>query len=106
MYVELLSSDCVFFVGTVSLTFTTRSHTQGLTNGGRSGLFWSYVWTVIGFGFVMFSLAEMSSMSVAILALLARWSRNLNLFPMTGHRYLVDSITGCLNSDLHVTRNF
>ncbi|OAX79052.1 hypothetical protein ACJ72_06632 [Emergomyces africanus] len=35
----------------------------GLTNGGLAGLFWSYIWTFIGFGFVIFSLAEMASMA-------------------------------------------
>lgn len=38
------------------------SNTQGLTDGGLAGLFWSYVWTFIGFGFVIFSLGEMASM--------------------------------------------
>lgn len=36
--------------------------TQGLVNGGTAGLFWSYVWTFVGFTFVELSLAEMSSM--------------------------------------------
>ena len=38
------------------------SNTQGLTDGGLAGLFWTYLWTFIGFGFVMFSLGEMASM--------------------------------------------
>ncbi|KAF2870869.1 putative GABA permease [Massariosphaeria phaeospora] len=37
--------------------------TQGLTNGGFAGLFWSYVWTFVGFTFVEMSLAEMASMA-------------------------------------------
>jgi amino acid permease len=36
--------------------------TQGLINGGSAGLFWSYIWTVVGFTFVELSLAEMASM--------------------------------------------
>ncbi|KAJ4340185.1 hypothetical protein N0V87_002806 [Didymella glomerata] len=37
--------------------------TQGLVNGGLAGLFWSYIWTFIGFTFVEMSLAEMASMA-------------------------------------------
>lgn len=36
---------------------------QGLVDGGLAGLFWSYIWTFIGFSFVMASLAEMASMA-------------------------------------------
>lgn len=39
-----------------------RSNSQGLENGGCAGLFWSFVWTFIGFGFIIVSLAEMASM--------------------------------------------
>lgn len=38
--------------------------TQGLINGGLAGLFWSYIWTFVGFTFVEMSLAEMASMYV------------------------------------------
>lgn len=37
--------------------------TQGLTNGGLAGLFWSYVWTFVGFTPIVASLAEMASMA-------------------------------------------
>jgi hypothetical protein len=40
------------------------ANTQGLIDGGLAGLFWSYIWTFIGFGFVVLSLAEMASMFV------------------------------------------
>ena len=40
--------------------------TEGLVDGGLAGLFWSYVWTWLGFSTVMASLAEMASMSVAV----------------------------------------
>ncbi|KAI1981092.1 hypothetical protein LOZ55_000978 [Ophidiomyces ophidiicola] len=40
-----------------------RSQEQGLADGGIAGLFWSYLWTFIGFGFCMCSLAEMASMA-------------------------------------------
>ncbi|OJD18037.1 hypothetical protein AJ78_01929 [Emergomyces pasteurianus Ep9510] len=43
--------------------FMLMSNTEGLTNGGLAGLLWSYIWTFIGFGFVIFSLAEMASMA-------------------------------------------
>ena len=37
--------------------------TQGMVDGGLAGLFWSYMWTFIGFSLVMLSLAEMASMA-------------------------------------------
>ncbi|RDW80954.1 hypothetical protein BP5796_05652 [Coleophoma crateriformis] len=37
--------------------------TQGLGDGGLAGLFWTYIFTFIGLGFVYMSLAEMASMS-------------------------------------------
>ena len=43
--------------------FLLISITQGLTDGGLAGLFWTYVWTFLGFSLVIASLAEMSSMS-------------------------------------------
>jgi hypothetical protein len=33
-----------------------------MVDGGLAGLFWSYVWTWLGFSTVMASLAEMASM--------------------------------------------
>jgi hypothetical protein len=39
-----------------------RANTQGLIDGGLAGVFWSYIWTYFGFGFVILSLAEMASM--------------------------------------------
>jgi hypothetical protein len=38
-----------------------------LINGGSGGLFWSYIWTLVGFTFVELSLAEMASMYVLTL---------------------------------------
>jgi choline transport protein len=35
----------------------------GLLNGGLPGLFWGYIWTFIGFIFIVMSLAEMASMA-------------------------------------------
>ena len=40
------------------------ANTQGLIDGGLAGLFWTYIWTFVGFGFVVLSLAEMASMFV------------------------------------------
>ncbi|KAJ6129380.1 hypothetical protein N7512_002160 [Penicillium capsulatum] len=45
--------------------FILISNSQGLENGGLAGLFWSFVWTCVGFGFIIVSLAEMASMSPA-----------------------------------------
>ncbi|KAF2007964.1 GABA permease [Amniculicola lignicola CBS 123094] len=39
------------------------SNEVGLRNGGLAGLFWTYIWTFVGFGFVEMSLAEMASMA-------------------------------------------
>ncbi|KAF7591834.1 hypothetical protein BBP40_001031 [Aspergillus hancockii] len=36
---------------------------EGLQNGGLAGLLWSYVWSTVGFGFIIVSLAEMASMA-------------------------------------------
>ncbi|KAK0100696.1 hypothetical protein ONS95_007148 [Cadophora gregata] len=43
--------------------FLLLANTQGLTDGGLAGLFWTYIWTFIAFGFVILSLAEMASMA-------------------------------------------
>ena len=43
--------------------FYLTANTQGLVDGGRAGLFWSYIWTFAGFGFITSSLAEMASMA-------------------------------------------
>jgi choline transport protein len=37
---------------------------QGLTDGGRPGFLYSYIWSCLGFAPIVLSLAEMSSMSV------------------------------------------
>lgn len=39
-----------------------RVFKQGLVDGGRAGLVWSFVWSVAGFVPVYLSLAEMASM--------------------------------------------
>jgi len=38
------------------------SNQQALVDGGRGGLFWSYVWTLCGYIFLSVSLADMASM--------------------------------------------
>ncbi|KAJ5089554.1 hypothetical protein N7532_008238 [Penicillium argentinense] len=43
--------------------FILISNDEGLQNGGLPGMFWSYIWTFIGFGFIIASLSEMSSMA-------------------------------------------
>ena len=47
----------------LQLTGRRSANTQGLIDGGLAGLFWTYVWTFLGFGIVMMSLAEMASMA-------------------------------------------
>ncbi|KAK3676608.1 hypothetical protein LTR78_003382 [Recurvomyces mirabilis] len=39
------------------------ANSQGLTNGGRAGLFWSYIWTFIGYVLLAASLADMAAMA-------------------------------------------
>ncbi|RDW71023.1 hypothetical protein BP6252_07586 [Coleophoma cylindrospora] len=43
--------------------YLMMANTQGLIDGGLAGVFWSYIWTFFGFGFVILSLAEMASMA-------------------------------------------
>lgn len=43
--------------------FILISNYEGLENGGLPGMFWSYIWTFIGFGFIIASISEMSSMA-------------------------------------------
>ncbi|KAH1486697.1 hypothetical protein LV164_008420 [Aspergillus fumigatus] len=43
--------------------FILISNTQGLENGGLAGMVWSYLWTFVGFGFIIASLSEMASMA-------------------------------------------
>lgn len=47
----------------LELTSSDSANTQGLVNGGLAGLFWSYVWTFLGFSLIIMSLAEMASMA-------------------------------------------
>jgi len=55
------------FSFTVMLTATWEylliANTQGLTNGGLAGLWWSFVWSFFLLGLIMLSLAEMASMA-------------------------------------------
>lgn len=39
------------------------SNSQGLINGGGAALFWGYIWTFVGYGFIAASLADMASMA-------------------------------------------
>ncbi|CDM32283.1 hypothetical protein DTO013E5_3522 [Penicillium roqueforti] len=43
--------------------FILISNYEGLYNGGLPGLFYSYLWTFIGFGFIIASISEMASMA-------------------------------------------
>lgn len=54
----------VIIQGTWEVLLTAT--TQGLVDGGPAGLIWSYVWTFIGFTFIVASLAEMASMAPCV----------------------------------------
>jgi choline transport protein len=56
----------VFFTSMIQATWEVVlvANTSGLVNGGLAGLFWSYIWTFLGFLAIVLSLAEMSSMHV------------------------------------------
>ncbi|KAJ5735244.1 uncharacterized protein N7483_000369 [Penicillium malachiteum] len=43
--------------------FILLSDYEGLEDGGLPGMFWSYIWTFIGFGFIIASISEMASMA-------------------------------------------
>ncbi|KAF2178015.1 putative GABA permease [Zopfia rhizophila CBS 207.26] len=58
-----LSALSFAIVLTAVWEFLLIANTQGLIDGGLAGVFWSYIWTFIGFGFVEMSLAEMASMA-------------------------------------------
>ncbi|KAF9888612.1 hypothetical protein FE257_008544 [Aspergillus nanangensis] len=45
--------------------FILISNSQVLENGGMAGFVWTYIWTFVGFGFIIASLSEMASMQVA-----------------------------------------
>ncbi|KAK4623687.1 hypothetical protein CLAFUW4_05712 [Fulvia fulva] len=57
---SILSFTCVI-MGTWEFLLT--ANTQGLVAGGLAGLFWSYLWTLVGFGLIIASMAEMASMA-------------------------------------------
>lgn len=39
------------------------ANNQALVDGGRGGLFWSYIWTLVGYIFIAASLADMAAMA-------------------------------------------
>jgi hypothetical protein len=77
----------------------SSSNSQALENGGLAGLFWTYVWTFIGFCFVIASLAEMASMCV-----LALYFSNEDVYSiqLAGPLHPVGSTTGCLSLLAHI----
>ena len=58
--ISIISLVCVL-VSTWEVLSLANAH--GLTDGGRAGLFWSYLWTFVGFGLITVSLAEIASMA-------------------------------------------
>lgn len=77
---SILSFTCVIMA---TWEFLLTANTQGLVDGGLAGLFWSYVWTICGFGLIIASMAECASMA-----------------PTSGmfnsSRYLAPSTDGCI----------
>ncbi|PPJ52007.1 hypothetical protein CBER1_09635 [Cercospora berteroae] len=57
---SILSFTCVIMA---TWQFLLTANTQGLVDGGRAGLFWSYIWTLGGCGLIIASMAEMASMA-------------------------------------------
>ena len=60
---RLLSITSFIALSTVAWEYGVFTAGPGLTNGGRSGLLYSTLWSFIGFGPVYFSMAEMASMA-------------------------------------------
>lgn len=58
--VTLISFTCICMA---TWEWMIMSNTQGLVDGGRAGLFWSYLWTFVGYSFLGASLADMASMA-------------------------------------------
>lgn len=58
-------SNKLLYLGDVSNSYIPcySSNYEGLYNGGLPGLFYSYIWTFIGFGFIIASISEMASMA-------------------------------------------
>jgi hypothetical protein len=52
----------------------------GLFDGGLAGLFWSFIWTFLAFGYVGLNVAEMSSMYVLFRSM---QNRNANMIMRT-----------------------
>lgn len=59
---SLLSFTCICMS---TWEFLLLDNETILEDGGRAGLFWSYVWALVGYGAICASLAEMASMSVS-----------------------------------------
>lgn len=57
---SILSFTCVIMA---TWEFLLTANSQGLVDGGLAGLFWSYIWTIAGFGLIIASMAEMASMA-------------------------------------------
>jgi hypothetical protein len=57
-----VSNEMLESVPGILLSFAHRGASYGLINGGPSGLVWTYIGAVFGFGTVILSMAEMSSM--------------------------------------------
>lgn len=45
------------------ISLPAAANTQGLVDGGLSGLFWSYIWTFVGFGLIIASMVRVAIIS-------------------------------------------
>ena len=75
---------CMLYLATAQrfIADINSATTQGMVDGGLAGLFWSYVWTWLGFSTVMASLAEMASMCAQLIP--GHLSKSAN--NLAGHR--------------------
>ena len=61
-HVGIYSNVSVLLCNVLHLTDFSSNY-EGLYNGGLPGLFYSYIWTFVGFGFIIASISEMASMA-------------------------------------------
>lgn len=52
---SILSFTCVIMA---TWEFLLTASSQGMVDGGLSGLFWSYIWTFVGFGLIIASMVR------------------------------------------------
>ena len=104
IYLDVNPPDNRFHLKVRVVDDFVSANTQGLTDGGIAGLFWSFVWTFLGFGIVMLSLAEMASMYVLLHHLQTETLLDM-LTNLTGRLSQEANTTGSPNLPQPNTRN-